>query len=94
MKFSERIRESIVYFVSVGADSTLPMILNGLLSEFLELLNGSIIAMVDISFLLSFQITFKGKKCFIPGVSMSLLLMYSGVRSVVSSQCSVVRHCF
>ena len=74
MKFNERIRESIVYFVSVGADSTHSMILNGLLSEFLELLNGSIIAMVDISFLLSFQITFKERKMFYSSWSEGLYL--------------------
>ena len=44
--------------------STSSMTLNGLLSKFLTLLNGSIIAMVYISFLLSFQITFKERKMF------------------------------
>ena len=53
-----------MYFLSQAADSTFSMILNGLLSKFLTLLNGSIIAMVDVSFLLSFQITFKERKMF------------------------------
>ena len=91
MKFYERIRESIVYFVSEGADSTLSMILNGLLSEFLELLNGSIIAMVDISFLLSFQITFKERKMFYSSWSFHVLVpLVQSAACVVCLECSVV----